>query len=177
MKNPIRNVVVEYKNRRARKSGNSLWGNLDLKSIAREVEEDSKASPSVEHAEPATPQINSKPVETMQEVAPLVDTIAEPATLETTTPSQVIETPPAVDASTLAVSEKKNAKTERSWKPLAAKPVKAKLSPRAKLDILDELQALDAENIALKRQLAEMLIAENEKMRRMLQRIDTQIEL
>lgn len=41
MKNPIRNVVVEYKNRRALKKKNSLWGNLDLKSISRDVEADS----------------------------------------------------------------------------------------------------------------------------------------
>ncbi|NNU63666.1 hypothetical protein HKX02_25965, partial [Ochrobactrum soli] len=56
-------------------------------------------------------------------------------------------------------------------------PVKAKPSPRAKLDILDELQALEAENTALKRQLAEKLNAENQKMRKMLHRIETQIEL
>ncbi|MEL4073549.1 hypothetical protein WKW50_26040, partial [Ochrobactrum sp. GPK 3] len=61
MKNPIRNVVVEYKNRRARKSGNALWGNLDLKSIAREVEEDAKAPISADQVTPAVSPIDNEP--------------------------------------------------------------------------------------------------------------------
>lgn len=37
MKNTPRNFVVEYKKRRPRLSGHILWGNVDLKSVAREV--------------------------------------------------------------------------------------------------------------------------------------------
>lgn len=40
MKNPVRNVVVEYKNRRTPKNAAGLWGNIDLKSIADAVEGD-----------------------------------------------------------------------------------------------------------------------------------------
>ncbi|TNV14189.1 hypothetical protein [Ochrobactrum teleogrylli] len=176
MKNPIRNVVVEYKNRRARKSGNSLWGNLDLKSIAREVDEDVKAPLAAEPSKPAIPQTGSKPAETIQEPAPQGKSIVEPVILEAIAPQQETETLPAIAAPASATPERKKRNTRRHLKPIADKPVKAKPSPRAKLDILDELQALEAENAALKRQLAEKLAAENQKMRKMLHRIETQIE-
>ncbi|WP_435655604.1 hypothetical protein [Brucella pituitosa] len=40
MKFPGKRLIVEYKNRRSHKSGNSLWGDINLKEIAREVETD-----------------------------------------------------------------------------------------------------------------------------------------
>ena len=52
MKNPNRNIVVEYKNKRTRKGSSSLWGNLDLKSIARQVEADAPQSPVEVRAQP-----------------------------------------------------------------------------------------------------------------------------
>jgi hypothetical protein len=62
-------------------------------------------------------------------------------------------------------------------KPIADKPVKAKPVSKAPADILDELAVLEAENATLKRQLAQKLNTENQQMRKMLIRIETQIKL
>jgi hypothetical protein len=40
MKFPGKRLIVEYKNRRSHKTANSLWGDINLKEIAREVESD-----------------------------------------------------------------------------------------------------------------------------------------
>ncbi|MCV9907605.1 hypothetical protein OIV19_08250 [Brucella sp. HL-2] len=40
MKFPGKRLIVEYKNRRSPKNANSLWGDINLKEIAREVESD-----------------------------------------------------------------------------------------------------------------------------------------
>ncbi|WP_094542502.1 hypothetical protein [Brucella grignonensis] len=40
MKFPGKRLIVEYKNRRSHKSTNSLWGDINLKEITREVESD-----------------------------------------------------------------------------------------------------------------------------------------
>ncbi|NKC04749.1 hypothetical protein HED55_20695 [Ochrobactrum haematophilum] len=48
--------------------------------------------------------------------------------------------------------------------------MKAKPAPKAVADILDELAELEAENTALKRQLAQKLNTENQQMRKMLNR-------
>ncbi|MFP3786587.1 hypothetical protein, partial [Burkholderia sp. SIMBA_024] len=59
MKNRIRNVVVDYKNKRTRKGSSSLWGNLDLKSITEQVEADAPQSPMDAQVQPDL----SKPIE------------------------------------------------------------------------------------------------------------------
>lgn len=43
MKFPGKRLIVEYKNRRARKNVKSLWGDIDIKEIARAVEDDTAA--------------------------------------------------------------------------------------------------------------------------------------
>lgn len=40
MKFPGKRLIVEYKNRRSHKSANSLWGDINLKEIAREVDDE-----------------------------------------------------------------------------------------------------------------------------------------
>ncbi|NKC04748.1 hypothetical protein HED55_20690 [Ochrobactrum haematophilum] len=89
MKNPIRNVVVEYKNRRARKSGNALWGNLDLKSIAREVEEDTKAPTSADPVTPAASQAGNEPAAPVHAPTPQIEAKTEPKILIADIPEPV----------------------------------------------------------------------------------------
>ncbi|MBA8840428.1 hypothetical protein [Ochrobactrum sp. RH2CCR150] len=178
MKNPIRNVVVEYKNRRARKGGNSLWGNLDLKSIARAVEEDTKAPAPVEPTQPAISATSSEPVTTTHEPSLQVEAVVEPKIVVADAPEiiaaeaevapQETQNPVAAKAATSPVRTRKKLNVPRRLKSLADKPVKVKPAPKATADILDELAALEAENVALKRQLAEKLSIENKRMRKML---------
>ncbi|TMV01943.1 hypothetical protein [Brucella haematophila] len=187
MKNPIRNVVVEYKNRRARKSGNALWGNLDLKSIAREVEEDTKAPTSADQGtapisqtdnEPAAPIHASTPqVEAKTAPKILIANIPEPVATKASMASPEPEAPATAEATVSPTPAKKKVNPSSRLKPIADKPVKAKPAPKIVADILDELAALEAENTALKRQLAQKLNTENQKMRKMLVRIETQIKL
>jgi len=187
MKNPIRNVVVEYKNRRARRGGNSLWGNLDLKSIARDVEEDAKAPAPVEQTQPAIAETSSEPVAKILEPTPQVEAIVEPKigvadapetiTAEAEVAPQETQKPAAAKATTSSARTRKKLNTPRRLKPLADKPVKVKPAPKAAADILDELAALEAENVVLKRQLAEKLSIENKRMRKMLLRIETQTKI
>lgn len=62
MKTPNRNVVVEYKNRRSRKDSASLWGNLDLKSIAEEVDALIVTSPAESDAvQPSSKKMTLRP--------------------------------------------------------------------------------------------------------------------
>ncbi|MDH7787304.1 hypothetical protein QBD01_003331 [Ochrobactrum sp. 19YEA23] len=178
MKNPIRNVVVEYKNRRARKGGNSLWGNLDLKSIARDVEEDSKAPAPVEPTQPAISETSSQPAAKILEPTPQVEAVVEPKIVVADTPEtiaaetevapQETQKPAAAKATTSSARTRKKLNAPRRLQTLADKPVKVKPVPKATVDILDELAALEAENVALKRQLAEKLSIENKRMRKML---------
>src|SRR5690606_37615968 len=86
MKNPNRNIVVEYKNKRARKGSSSLWGNLDLKSIARQVEADAPQSPMDAQVQPDL----SKPIESKT---------------ETTTINAVSQTEPVIEQVEEALSE------------------------------------------------------------------------
>ncbi|MCK4204891.1 hypothetical protein J3U99_08945 [Brucella pituitosa] len=51
MKFPGKRLIVEYKNRRSHKSGNSLWGDINLKEIAREVETDLSLPENVEQVD------------------------------------------------------------------------------------------------------------------------------
>lgn len=51
MKFPGKRLIVEYKNRRSHKSGNSLWGDINLKEIAREVETDLSFPENVEQVD------------------------------------------------------------------------------------------------------------------------------
>ncbi len=187
MKNPIRNVVVEYKNRRARKSGNALWGNLDLKSIAREVEEDTKAPTSADQGTAPISQTDNEPAAPIHAQAPQVEAKTEPKILIADIPEPVAtkasiaspepEAPVTAEAIVSSAPVKKKVNVRSRLKPIADKPVKAKPAPKAVADILDELAELEAENTALKRRLAEKLNTENQQMRKMLVRIETQIKL
>ena len=188
MKNPNRNIVVEFKNKRARKGSSSLWGNLDLKSIARQVEADAPQSPMDAQVQPDLP----KPIErrtenaTTKDVAyaePVIEQVDEALSeqeLSNMDASKPEEAPLAMEelqtenmAGNPVVSETKPSVPRRKKKSV---PVKREAVSRiaAEPDIQAELSALEIENADLKRELAARLATENMQLLKMLQRLEKQ---
>ena len=188
MKNPIRNVVVEYKNKRARKGPASLWGNLDLKSIARQVKADGVQSPVEAQARPDLP----KPIErktgitTIKAVSQMEPVIAkvEDAPRErklsdsdASVPEEVLAAMEELQTANMAgnavVREKKPSVRRRMKKSVLFKREAANRIV-AEPDIQAELTALEVENADLKRDLAARLRMENRQLHKMLLRLEQQ---
>lgn len=66
MKFPGKRLIVEYKNRRARKNVTSLWGDINIKEIARAVEDDTAAPSDIKKDTPPAPE-QETPVATAAE--------------------------------------------------------------------------------------------------------------
>ncbi|MFK3668434.1 hypothetical protein ACI2JN_24680 [Ochrobactrum teleogrylli] len=174
MKNPIRNVVVEYKNKRARKTGTSLWGTLDLKSIAREVEADAPQSmPEVKLTpdlpEQAASKVEIKAVKPVPVAEPVFVNIAESPLVTTSSDAEVsqLETAPGETVAP-RMPELMESVVVRAKKPSIRSGVR-KVVPRkqsfqdqlvAEADIQAELLSLEIENVNLKRELMAKLRAE-----------------
>jgi hypothetical protein len=71
MKFPGKRLIVEYKNRRARKDAGSLWGDIDLKAIARAVDEDDPATPASSVAHPTSSVVKQPPLRVRGKRPPL----------------------------------------------------------------------------------------------------------
>ncbi|MFW7354573.1 MAG: hypothetical protein ACODTL_00835 [Brucella sp.] len=186
MKNPIRNVVVEYKNKRARKGPASLWGNLDLKSIARQVEADVPQSPKEAQVQPDL----SKPIERKAEtttinamsraepVTATVEEVSREPELSNSDASKLEEAASTIEemqtanmAGNAAVTDKKPTVRRPVRKPVPQKQ-EAENRVVAEPDIQAELSALEIENADLKRELAARLSTENRQLLRMLRRLE-----
>jgi len=188
MKNPNRNIVVEYKNKRARKGSSSLWGNLDLKSIARQVEADASQSPMEVRAEADLP----KPIERKTENAatkvvvhadPVIEQVeevlSEPelSNIDASGPEEALiameELQTANMVADAIIREKKPSVRRRMKKSV---PFKREAVSRiaAEPDIQAELSALEIENADLKRELAARLRMENRQLLKMLRRLEKQ---
>jgi hypothetical protein len=188
MKNPIRNVVVEYKNKRARKGSASLWGNLDLKSIAQQMEADALQSPLDAQVEPDLSQpierkAEATTIKAVSQTEPVLeqleDALSEPELLN-------------IDASKLEEAASKIEKMQtantagnaavRDKKPAVRRPVEKSVPQKqetanrvvAEPDIQAELSALEIENADLKRELAARLGTENRQLLKMLRRLEQQ---
>ncbi|SPL62605.1 hypothetical protein [Ochrobactrum soli] len=183
MKNPVRNVVVEYKNRRPRKPNASLWGNLDLKSIAREIEEDAQQS----HVQAYSSLLIS--VATENQVGIEATNDLPPAVA---VPENTADTPVIPESPVNAVREPEEAAIVTLPLPESGKEPKAKVTPKkpsgqragtriarlkqrgatppviAEMDTPGELALLETENAALKRELIAKLKAENKLLLTML---------
>ncbi|WP_152027372.1 hypothetical protein [Brucella pituitosa] len=171
MKNPVRNVVVEYKNRRTPKNAAGLWGNIDLKAIADEVEIDLPVH--------TPPTIVVKPNE-----EPAGEFTSNPQSIseDVQAGQEAIDLPPdiiGIDENVQNLVPDAIAKAPKPDKPVPIKTVKSvrakKLPPVAlqPTTFADELKILEAENAALKKQLLMKLSAENRKLRNMLARART----
>lgn len=188
MKNPNRNIVVEYKNKRTRKGSSSLWGNLDLKSIARQVEADAPQSPMEVRAQPDLSKLIERRTEnaTTKVVAhaePVIEQVEEALTepelsnMDASKPEEASlateELQTANMAGNATVREKKPSVRRRMKK---SAPQKQEAANRvvAEPDIQAELSALEIENADLKRELAARLRMENRQLLKMLRRLEPQ---
>ncbi|MFK4823089.1 hypothetical protein ACI0FS_23465 [Ochrobactrum quorumnocens] len=182
MKNPNRNVIVEYKNRRTRKNRNSLWGNLDLKSIARSVEEDNsvQSAPVIPpQPAPIDPDTSSLIVNATVSV-PEFKALTEPAKvikpeMPSGIPDELQEPPlspkmaqiPTLSTIALPTNVRSTAQRRNTSLLVSKKRRVAKIS--VDYAVKDELSALEIENTALKHRLIVKLRAENNQMKRMLE--------
>ncbi len=177
MKRPQRNFLVEYKSSRqqTKPRANSIWGDADLKALARELEDQS--NPIFTSHQPsdmpvggggmgavtnyAGPDLDSDST-TPPPVLPMTDVLVE--TQQKSEP----EAPPAAPVIVAADQVRRTAKQpEKRYPKLRQKRAKPVVSGPIEVD---ELVLLEAENRRLKKLLAETLRAENTQLRRMLER-------
>ncbi|WP_408914428.1 hypothetical protein [Brucella pseudogrignonensis] len=188
MKNPNRHIVVEYRNRRARKGSSSLWGNLDLKSIARQVETDVSQSLMDAQVEPDLSKTIERKTETtiikaISRAEPIIqqveDALSEPelSNMDASGPEEALIAMEELRTANLAENsvtrEKKPSVRGRIKKSV---PFKQEAVNRivAEPDIQAVLSALEIENADLKRELADRLRIENRQLHKMLERLEQQ---
>jgi hypothetical protein len=177
VKNPVRNVVVEYKNKRSRKGNGSLWGNLDLKSISREVETAVSLSPikGPAHSDISAPVAN-KAKNILQDDLPVIVADGKFEDDQTTREPDVVE---AVGFEVDATVTNPSPKTERSENPsvgstsiaTSRRHKKGTTFSTTDKDLLTELTFLESENASLKGELITKLRLENENLSAMLARM------
>ncbi|PJO48076.1 hypothetical protein CQ054_21740 [Ochrobactrum sp. MYb29] len=186
MKNPNRNVVVEYKNRRARKGPASLWGNLDLKSIARQVKADAPQSPldvqlQSDLTRPVERSTDIKSIKVVSLTEPVVEKVddapAGPALSDIDTPEPeeaptTREEPQTAGITEATVVVEKKPFVRRRLKKLVLQKQEATNWIVAASDIQAELLALEIENADLKRELVARLRAENGQLVKMLRQLE-----
>jgi hypothetical protein len=186
--------TVEYKSgrRQPKTQAISIWGNVDLQALAREVEDQSSHlfganRPAVQEA--TTPSAaSSEPVAArelvVEEIAleahsvdPVVDS-AESAAPASSVVEEIAEPAPTAIELPTEVIVKVAKKTPRKRIVQTRVPVtkaagerrRPPASVEAASDSVDDLDALDAENKRLRQMLANQLRAENAELERMLKR-------
>jgi len=184
VKNPVRNVVVEYKNKRSRKANGSLWGDLDLKSISREVETvlpQSEVKGSA-HSDVSEPLVK-KPKNTVWVDLPVIvadekfeddQTTSEPDVVEAV--EFKIEVPvthpsPKAEHSKSPSIEHKNSSVGSTGIATSQQHHKVTTLSVTDMDLRTELTFLESENASLKRELITKLRLENENLSAMLARM------
>ncbi|MDK1376570.1 MULTISPECIES: hypothetical protein [unclassified Sinorhizobium] len=201
MKVPQRNFVVEFKSarRQPKAKTNSIWGDTDLKALARAVEDEashlfnSTEAPvtpdtdDITSAEPLDAASGSKGADSVEVGPPAASAVAR-AIVEASeqpeakgpaaeTVAQVQESQPASQPrrASRGTSRTRTARTG-AITPTSV-PVHSDRSTQYNtanhLISFEELDALDVENRRLKRLLAEQLRAQNSQLKRMLERFDT----
>lgn len=199
MKTPQRRVVVEFKSgrRKSKAQTNSIWGDTDLKALAREVEDTAphlfdsneglgtpesgeiKQSDSI-NAEAVNERANDV------DVAPAAIPVANGAEIskhhEADDPAEAVvqveeSQPPSQRRTTSTGSPRKRARRPTQAiadnSKVGQEDRQAQTGTDDKAISLDELAALDADNKRLKRLLAEQLRAQNLWLKKMLERIDS----
>ncbi|OCJ02512.1 hypothetical protein A6U85_30580 [Agrobacterium sp. 13-626] len=200
MRTPQRSFVVEFKSgRRPPKAGtNSIWGDTDLKAVAREVEEDTSHLFKSNEA-PATHDAGGDVLPDVINVGSAREHAGDLKVTRATTPSvngaqvDVLE-PHEVDRLVVeAVAQMQESQPslrpratsggivkKRAKRGLATAHVSVGAhedqNTQSKIALppisLGEVAALDAENKRLKRLLAKQLRAQNLQLRKMLERFD-----
>ncbi|MCA1371850.1 hypothetical protein I6F15_31980 [Bradyrhizobium sp. BRP14] len=196
MKTPPRRFVVEFKSgrRQPKTQTNSIWGDTDLKALAREVEDtashlfnsnEAPGAPDSGETRPADP-INA---ESVNERADDVDgalaaiPFANGAEVEISTHheadhpadavAQVQQSQPATQPRTTSTGTPRKRALSRTIahnSKVGAEDRKAQAGSVDDPTSLDELAALDEDNKRLKKLLAEQLRAQNLWLKKMLER-------
>jgi len=186
MKNPVRNVVVEYKNKRARKGNISLWGDLDLKSIAREVEADTPQAPmdlraKFCHPEPIDNKAEIKSLDVGLQTATATEKIddapleRELSVISAPEPEKAIIPPNPAQKPEITgdiIITRNNRSVRRDVRKAMPQKVKKARHPVVETDIRAALLFLENENASLKRELIDKLRLENENLFGMLKRAE-----
>ncbi|MFQ6186230.1 hypothetical protein ACLMJV_30485 [Sinorhizobium meliloti] len=198
MKTPQRRFVVEFKSgRRLPKArSNSIWGDTDLKALAREVEGTTShlfnsnvaaEMPDSGETAPADP-INAEPAKERAEAVAIPFSNSAQVEIskhhEADHPAeavvQVQESPPAPQPRTTSTDTPRKRAKRAPAQTIALNPKVGHDNRRAQTGAvddpisLDELATLDADNKRLKRLLAEQLRAQNLWLKKMLERFDSQ---
>lgn len=186
MKAPRRDFVVEYKStrRQTKAQPKSIWGNLDLGAVARQVDADDVL--------PAEQPIRPEPVEPQQgEHTSYSNAVIDTATvLERTDDLQVspdadpeivdVVLPPDIDVP-IDASPSAEAETPPPPRTRKRKSATQNRSPRSSdaphafsplLELDDDVVALDAENRRLKRLMVDKLRSENAWLQSILDRLE-----
>lgn len=198
MKTPQRRFVVEFKSgrRQPKARSNSIWGDTDLKALAREVEEKASQLFNSDEAAGMPDSVETAPAdpinpESVKERADDADTVAVPfangakveiskhheADHSAEAVVQVQKSPPAPQPRTTSTGTPR----KRAPAQTIARNPKVRHEDRTAQTgavddpiSLDELATLDADNKRLKRRLAEQLRAQNLWLKKMLERFDSE---
>ncbi|WP_081160609.1 hypothetical protein [Ensifer aridi] len=203
MKTPQRRFVVEFKSgrRQPKAQTNSIWGDTDLKALAREVEDTAphlfNSNEAPENSDPGeTRPADPINAEAANEGADAVDVAVAPipfangTEVEISKPHgadrpaeavvQVQESQPASQPRTTSTGTPRKrpkrapAQTIAHNSKVGHEDRKAQTGTVDNPISLDELAALDADNKRLKRLLAEQLRAQNLWLKKMLERFDAE---
>lgn len=185
MKAPRREFVVEYKSsrRQTKAQPKSIWGNLDLGAVARQVDADDilpaqPIQPELVEAQPVEPESTSNAVieasemsENVDDLMPLVD--AGPEIVDVVLPPHIdvpIDALPPAEAETPRPPRTRKRKSAtRELSPRRSDAPHAILPP---VELDDDIVSLDAENRRLKRLMVDKLRSENGRLRSILNRLE-----
>lgn len=172
-----RKFTVEYKPSRAQpKPAESIWGDIDLRAVAKQIEDESPALFKNQLSEVRSRERFSEASEAVAATIPekVLSTSTTENNVATETQATVdssdVVPPPSVDTVLLPAKPAKIS-TKRPKKPLSS-PVHATTEQDtvtlADIVSLDELAALEAENLMLRGLRLEQLIRENARLKEMI---------
>jgi len=179
MRTPRRNFVVEYKTTRrlSKAQPKSIWGNLDLQAVARAVETDDalpQAKPKTTVVPAAETTIIASDAPHGIEVRDPVPVVFEPQVKDPDEPTIDADQALSAKQETVAPSYAPEPRPrKRRTRPSGARPSTVPGNRDLTVEASgaeDELAALEAENLHLKRLMIAKLRAENRQLLLMLQR-------
>jgi hypothetical protein len=188
MRTPRSNFVVEYKTNRRQTKGRptSIWGNLDLRAVARAVEADG-SMPAVDLPQVSSVMKNVAAIKlgeaasdvqvdadgSSTAIAPPLETLIEPVTVESNgfnAASSAKKRPASTPARASKSRAKSQARTQHARILERPAMLDRRRDPFGPYGSEEELAALEAENHHLKRLMFVRLREENDRLKVMLRR-------
>ncbi len=160
-----------------------MWGDIDLKSIAREVEADVPQPPinvqaEVQSTKPMHDKTETDDLGVVPQIADTTDNVADERELSVIDAVEPDRAPIAADMvqkpeiAEEIVSGKKGRSVRRSVRKAAQQKGKTTIPPIVAIDSRSELLSLESENASLKRELLARLSVENEALLVMLKQVE-----